>query len=176
MKVNGTHYRSLWWNAEDHVLEIIDQRSLPYQFVTQPVATMQDFVDAIVQMRVRGAPLIGATAAYGMALAMAQDQSDANMDDAWQTLHATRPTAINLRWALNRCCDALRPLAAQDRAEAALTLAHQIADEDVEINRRIGAHGLKLIQQRPRQCIRPMMPGSRCMFGLMKHAPEIKAR
>ena len=146
MKVDGTHYRSLWWNAQDDVLEIIDQRSLPYEFIVQQVHTLRDFEDAIVEMRVRGAPLIGATAAYGMALAMKLDASDAHMDAAWESLNATRPTAINLRWALNRCRAALRPLAPNDRAAAALALAHEIADEDVEINRRIGENGLKLIR------------------------------
>ncbi|MEL7151995.1 MAG: S-methyl-5-thioribose-1-phosphate isomerase [Pseudomonadota bacterium] len=147
MKVNGTHYRSLWWNAEDAVLEIIDQRALPYRFVTQPVVTLDDFAAAISEMRVRGAPLIGATAAYGMARAMADDPSDAHMDRAYDILYATRPTAVNLRWALDRCRAALRPLPVEDRAAAALTLAHDIADEDVEINRRIGVHGLALIQE-----------------------------
>ena len=74
MKIDGTHYRSLWWNAESDVLEIIDQRWLPHELRIQPVGSMQEFADAIVQMRVRGAPLIGATAAYGMALAMAQEK------------------------------------------------------------------------------------------------------
>ena len=81
MKVNGTHYRSLWWNPEAEVLEIIDQRWLPHDFRTQPVATMQDFADAIREMRVRGAPLIGATAAYGIALAMKLDASDKHLDE-----------------------------------------------------------------------------------------------
>lgn len=147
MKIDGTHFRSLWWNHDAAVLEIIDQRWLPHELVIQPVATMPDFVDAITEMRVRGAPLIGATAAYGMALAMAQDASDANLDAAWTLLEKTRPTAINLRWALDRCRAALRPLAVADRAGAALTLAHAIADEDVEINRRIGEHGLALIRE-----------------------------
>ena len=147
MKVDGTHYRSLWWNSDKAVLEIIDQRSLPYEFVTQPVATMQEFADAIIEMRVRGAPLIGATAAYGMALAMVEDPSDANMDKAWEHLHDTRPTAINLRWALDRCRNALSPLGTDARAAAALQLAHEIADEDVEINRRIGENGLALIRE-----------------------------
>ena len=146
MKIKGTHYRSLWWNYDDDVLEIIDQRSLPYTFIIQQVHTMRDFENAIVEMRVRGAPLIGATAAYGMALAMKIDASDANMDATWESLNATRPTAINLRWALNRCRAALRPLAHSDRAAAALGLAHEIADEDVEINRRIGENGLQLIR------------------------------
>ncbi|MEM9578586.1 MAG: S-methyl-5-thioribose-1-phosphate isomerase [Pseudomonadota bacterium] len=146
MKVDGKHYRSLWWNADASVLEIIDQRSLPYAFVVQPVRTLQDFVDAIVEMRVRGAPLIGATAAYGMALAMSQDPRDANLDETWHVLNKTRPTAINLRWALNRCRDALAGVAPEDRATTALSLAHEISDEDVEINRRIGEHGMQIIR------------------------------
>jgi len=147
MKVNSTHYRSLWWNTQDDVLEIIDQRSLPYEFVIQQVRTLAEFEAAIVEMRVRGAPLIGATAAYGMALAMQIDPSDAHMDAAWDSLNKTRPTAINLRWALNRCRAALRPVPLADRAAVALTLAHDIADEDVEINRQIGVHGLQLIRE-----------------------------
>jgi len=97
-------------------------------------------------MRVRGAPLIGAMTACGMALAMRIDPSDAHMGQAWEFLHNTRPTAINLRWALNRCQAALLPLAEVDRARAALALAHDIANEDVEINRQIALNGLKLIQ------------------------------
>ncbi|MBM2322585.1 MULTISPECIES: S-methyl-5-thioribose-1-phosphate isomerase [Marivita] len=147
MKIDGTHYRSLWWNHDNNVLEIIDQRWLPHEFRVIPVVTMQDYADAIYEMRVRGAPLIGATAAYGMALAMAEDASDANMDAAWTFLEKTRPTAINLRWALDRCRVALRPLAEGDRAVAALALAHEIADEDVEINRRIGENGLAIIRE-----------------------------
>lgn len=147
MKIDGTHFRSLWWNHDRDVLEIIDQRWLPHDFRVIPVETMQDFADAIFEMRVRGAPLIGATAAYGMALAMAEDPSDANMDDAWAFLEKTRPTAINLRWALDRCRAALRLVAEGDRAAAALALAHDIADEDVEINRRIGENGLALIRE-----------------------------
>ncbi|MFY0311107.1 S-methyl-5-thioribose-1-phosphate isomerase [Leisingera sp. D0M16] len=147
MKVNGTHYRSLWWDHDKDALQIIDQRWLPHDFRFQQVNTLQEFADAIVEMRVRGAPLIGATAAYGMALAMRLDPSDGAMDQAWSFLNATRPTAINLRWALDRCRNHLRPLAEGERAAAALALAHEIADEDVEINRSIGAHGLELIKQ-----------------------------
>ncbi|MEM8914334.1 MAG: S-methyl-5-thioribose-1-phosphate isomerase [Pseudomonadota bacterium] len=145
MKIDGTHYRSLWWNGEAGVLEIIDQRWLPHELRIQQVATMQEFADAIYQMRVRGAPLIGATAAYGIALAMAEDPSDSNLDAAWTFLEKTRPTAINLRWALDRCRTAMQPLPETERAAAALALAHEIADEDVEINRRIGKNGLTLI-------------------------------
>ncbi len=146
MKIDGKHYRSLWFNTEKDVLEIIDQRWLPHKLVIRPVDTMDAFCTAIVEMSVRGAPLIGATAAYGMALQMRLDPSDAAMDQAWETLNATRPTAINLRWALDRCRTAMRQLAPSDRAAAALQLAHDIADEDVEINRMIGVHGLELIR------------------------------
>lgn len=97
MKINGTHYRSLWWNHDHSALEIIDQRWLPHEFQTVLVKTMQEFADAIYEMRVRGAPLIGATAAYGMALAMAEDPSDQNIDAAWTFLEKTRPTAIKDR-------------------------------------------------------------------------------
>ena len=147
MKVNGTHYRSLWWDQGKDALQIIDQRWLPHDFRTQQLDTLEDYAAAISEMRVRGAPLIGATAAYGMALQMRLDSSDAAMDAAWETLHATRPTAINLRWALDRCRTALHPFTPSDRPVAALKLAHEIADEDVEINRRIGAHGLELIRR-----------------------------
>lgn len=147
MKINGTHYRSLWWNHDDQVLEIIDQRWLPHDLRIQQVPTLQDFADAIREMRVRGAPLIGATAAYGMALAMRQDPSDASLDAAWTFLEQTRPTAINLRWALDRCRTAMQALPDAERAVSALTLAHAIADEDVEINRQIGLHGLGVIKQ-----------------------------
>lgn len=147
MKVNGTHYRSLWWDDAEGVLQIIDQRWLPHDFRIQPVTTMQEFADAIVEMRVRGAPLIGATAAYGMALAMKLDPSDANLDQQWEFLDKTRPTAINLRWALNRCRTALRPVPFEERADVALKLAHEIADEDVDINRRIGENGLAIIRE-----------------------------
>jgi methylthioribose-1-phosphate isomerase len=146
MKVDGTHYRSLWWNHDKGVLQIIDQRWLPHAFRIQDVVTVEDFATAISDMHVRGAPLIGATAAYGMARAMADDPSDANLDVAWARLERTRPTAINLRWALDRCRTALRPLPSAERAKASLLLAHHIADEDVEINHSIGAHGLTIIK------------------------------
>ena len=116
MKVDGTPYRSLWWDEDKGALQIIDQRWLPHDFRIQQVDTLEDFATAIVEMRVRGAPLIGATAAYGMALAMATDPSDANLDRTWDYLHDTRPTAINLRWALDRCRRALRGLAEEKRA------------------------------------------------------------
>ena len=124
MRVDGKHFRSLWWNDVDSVLEIIDQRMLPYQFQIAQVVTLEEFADAISEMKVRGAPLIGATAAYGVARAMADDPSDINLQHAHQFLEKTRPTAINLRWALDRCRTALSGLPENQRAAAALQLAH----------------------------------------------------
>lgn len=147
MKVDGVHYRSLWWDAEADVLQIIDQRWLPHDFRVEPVPTLEAFATAISQMRVRGAPLIGATAAYGMALAMRLDSTDDAINKAWDFLYRTRPTAVNLRWALDRCRARLTPFPEARRAEAALALAHEIADEDVETNRMIGVHGLGIIRE-----------------------------
>ncbi|MCY4453883.1 MAG: S-methyl-5-thioribose-1-phosphate isomerase [Immundisolibacterales bacterium] len=147
MKVNGRHYRSLWWDDHAHALMIIDQRWLPHDFRVAELRTADNCAVAIREMWVRGAPLIGATAAYAMALRMKADPSNGALDAAWDQLHATRPTAINLRWALDRCRSLLEPLGPPARAEAALALAHELADEDVEINRRIGEHGLALIRE-----------------------------
>ncbi len=147
MKVNGVPYRSIWWSAEAGAVQIIDQRWLPHEFRIQTLERLTDYTTAIRDMHVRGAPLIGATAAYGMAFAAARDASDAGLGAAYDALYATRPTAVNLRWALDRCRAALLPLPQADRAAAALALAHEIADEDAEICRRIGLHGLEIIRQ-----------------------------
>lgn len=146
MKVNGTPYRSIWYDHDAAEVRIIDQRWLPHDFRIAPLKSRADFTTAIYEMWVRGAPLIGVTAAYGVAGDMARDPSDANLDAAWEALNATRPTAINLRWALDRCRAHLAPLAPADRAAAAMQLAHDMADEDVEINRRIGQNGLAIIR------------------------------
>ncbi len=147
MKVGNIPYRSIWYDTQADVVKIIDQRWLPHDFRVVTLETRADFIAAIRDMWVRGAPLIGATAAFGMARAMRHDPSDANTDETWQALHRTRPTAINLRWALDRMRDLLRPLPMHERAAAAHELALEIADEDVECNRRIGLHGLGLIRQ-----------------------------
>ncbi len=146
MKVNGTHYRSIWFDHDRGEVRIIDQRWLPHDFRVVTLESLDDFAVAIRDMWVRGAPLIGATAAYGMACQMARDASDAALDNAWEVLHETRPTAINLRWALDRCRAAMRARPEGERADAAMALAHEIADEDVEINRNIGLNGLALIK------------------------------
>ena len=145
MKVGDRHYRSIWIEAGE--VRIIDQRCLPHEFRVVPLDTLQDFETAIRDMWVRGAPLIGATAAFGIAAQMHRDASDGALDHASRLLDATRPTAVNLRWALDRCRAELLPLAPSDRAAAAMALAAEIADDDVDTNRRIGQHGLALIRQ-----------------------------
>lgn len=147
MKVNGTPYRSIWLGEDGRTVQIIDQTRLPHAFPIVDLTTMEWAATAIRDMWVRGAPLIGATAAYGMALQMAADPSDGALARAYDILHATRPTAINLRWALDDMRAVLAPLAPGERRAAAYARAAAICDEDVEINRRIGAHGLPLIEE-----------------------------
>ncbi len=146
MNVGGKHYRTIWLNADGWSVEIIDQTKLPHAFETATLRNLAETAAAIRDMLVRGAPLIGATAAYGMALAMREDASDAAMARAYAMLHSTRPTAINLKWALEEMAKALKPLGSQARADAAYQRAAEIADEDVEINKSIGRHGLELIK------------------------------
>jgi methylthioribose-1-phosphate isomerase len=147
MKINGTPYRTIWPAPAGQAVEIIDQTRLPHEFVTVRLETMEEAAHAIMEMLVRGAPLIGATAAYGMALAMNHDASDAGLENAYATLVETRPTAINLRWALERMQTHLKPVHPGMRPEAAWAEAGAIADEDVAINAAIGRNGLKLIEQ-----------------------------
>ena len=146
MKVDGRHFRSIWLEPDGWSVGAIDQRRLPHEFVMARIASVDAAADAIRGMLVRGAPLIGATAAYGVALAMRADGSDAALDRAYSLLIATRPTAINLKWALDQMQRVLRPLSPSARAEAAYLRAGEIAEEDVAINREIGRHGLTLIE------------------------------
>ena len=101
MKVGSRHYHTIWLNPDGRSVDIIDQRWLPHEFRVVTLKTVDDVATAIRDMWVRGAPLIGVTAAYGVAIAMAGDASNAALDKAWETLHVTRPTAINLKWALD---------------------------------------------------------------------------
>ena len=146
MNVAGRHYRTIWLADDGAAVDIIDQRWLPHAFRVATLRTIDDVAVAIREMWVRGAPLIGVTAAYGVAIRMREDASDAALDAAWETLHETRPTAINLRWALDEMRGLLRPLPPERRAAAAYARAAAIADEDVELNRGIGRHGLEIIR------------------------------
>jgi methylthioribose-1-phosphate isomerase len=146
VKINGTPYRTIWQDAEG-VVQVIDQRWLPHDLRIVPLHDRAAFATAIRDMWVRGAPLIGATAAWGVAVQMAQDPSDTSLDETWEVLHETRPTAINLRWALDEMRRVLAPVPPADRARVAARRAAEICDEDVEINRQIGLHGLEIIRQ-----------------------------
>src|SRR6266404_6080538 len=146
MKVDGRHLRSIWLEPDGWSVSAIDQRRLPHDFVVARLTTCTSAADAIRSMLVRGAPLIGATAAYGMALAMRAGGSDAALDHGYKTLIATRPTAINLKWALDEMRSMLRPLPSSQRAAAAYVRAAEIAEQDIAINRGIGRHGLALIE------------------------------
>jgi len=146
MKVDGISYRTIWLEDDGWSVGIIDQTRMPHVFTTVSLTSLRDAATAIKDMLVRGAPLIGATAAYGVSLAMREDASDAGLDKAYATLIETRPTAINLRWALDEMLRVLRPLAAADRVAAAYARAGEICDEDVEINAAIGRNGLPLIE------------------------------
>ncbi|MAF94490.1 MAG: S-methyl-5-thioribose-1-phosphate isomerase [Rhodospirillaceae bacterium] len=146
MKVDGKPFRTIWPADDGWAVEIIDQTKLPFAFVTVRMESLGDAAHAIRDMEVRGAPLIGATAAYGMALAMHGDPSDENLKGAGEALIQTRPTAVNLRWAVDDLTALLSPLSPNARAGAAYKRAQEICDEDVEICSAIGDHGKPLIE------------------------------
>ncbi len=145
MKVGGVSYRTIWVDADGWSVGIIDQTRLPHEFVTVSLKTVADAERAIRDMLVRGAPLIGATGAYGMALAAHADPGDRSLEEAYRFLAAARPTAVNLRWGLDRMREALLPLPPAEREAAAYRRAAAICEEDVAINTGIGRHGVGLI-------------------------------
>jgi len=145
VKIHGRYYRTIW-PVGDAAVEVIDQTRLPHEFATVQLRSTEDAARAIKTMIVRGAPLIGATAAYGLAMAMRKDPSDEALTRAHDMLLATRPTAVNLRWALTRMCGALRNRPRAERAGLAWREAAAICDEDVETCRKIGEQGLALIR------------------------------
>jgi methylthioribose-1-phosphate isomerase len=147
MKIDGKPTRSVWVESDGAAVGVIDQTLLPHRFATTRLATLDDAVRAIKTMQVRGAPLIGAAAAYGVWLALRADASDEGLERAYATLLATRPTAINLKWALDEMVAAVRNQPRGERVEAALRRAGEIADEDVAINQAIGRNGLKIIEE-----------------------------
>ena len=147
MNIKGKTYRTIWLAKDGRSVEVIDQTKLPHALEIVTLRTLEDAARAIKSMQVRGAPLIGATAAYGVCLALARDTSDEELDAAIELLAAQRPTAVNLRWALEEMRHAVRNLPREKRRAAAYTRAAQLCDEDVETNTAIGRHGLALIQE-----------------------------
>jgi methylthioribose-1-phosphate isomerase len=146
MNVGGRQYRTIWVAEDGRSVEIIDQTKLPHAFVVAKLTTLDDAAAAIENMQVRGAPLIGVAAAYGICLALHRDAGDGAMAEACRRLSATRPTAVNLRALLARMTDHLTPLAPGERVAAAYALAAELADEDAARNRAIGEHGLALLR------------------------------
>jgi methylthioribose-1-phosphate isomerase len=146
MKVDGRPMRSIWVEPDGWSVGIIDQTALPHRFVTARLTTLDETAHAIRAMLVRGAPLIGAAAAYGVCLAVRADTSDDALDRAYATLIATRPTAINLKWALDEMVAAVRNRPRGERVAAAYRRAAEICDEDVAINAALGRKGLPLIE------------------------------
>jgi methylthioribose-1-phosphate isomerase len=144
MNYQGKRWRTIW--REDDAVGVIDQRLLPHEFKTLTLRSMPECAEAIRNMTVRGAPLIGATAAYGICLALRDDPSDASLAAAYKTLHATRPTAINLRWALDRMQAAVAQLPPEKRLARAWDEVAALCDEDVAVNEAIGRHGLQIFR------------------------------
>lgn len=165
MKIEGRHYRTIFPAPDGEGICVIDQTRLPFAFETRTLGSEAEAAIAIRTMIVRGAPLIGATAAYGLALAMREDPSDRNLDGAQARLAATRPTAINLRWALDRVAGLLHPLNPTEREAAAFAEAARIADEDVASCRAIGEHGAALIAEIARRKPGPVNVLTHCNAG-----------
>jgi methylthioribose-1-phosphate isomerase len=167
LKVDGKAYRTIWVADDGASVAIIDQTKLPREFAVASLATLDDAAAAIRDMQVRGAPLIGVTAAYGLCLAVAADPSDANLARASDLLEATRPTAVNLRAALERMRGALERVVPSERAVVAWALAAELADEDVAQNRFIGQHGLSILEglRKARREDRPIQIMTHCNAG-----------
>jgi methylthioribose-1-phosphate isomerase len=146
MKVDGKHMRTIWLEPDGWSVGTIDQTALPHRFAMLRLASLDDAARAIKTMQVRGAPLIGAAAAYGICLALRADASDQSLERAYAVLLATRPTAINLKWALDEMVAAVRNQPREARVAAAYRRAAEICDEDVAINQTIGRNGLPLIE------------------------------
>ena len=146
MRVNGEHFQTIWLDSTKSIIHIIDQTKLPHHFTTKPLHSLDEVINAIKIMEVRGAPLIGVTAAFGIAFAMKNNSSDDSLKDASSRLFQSRPTAVNLQWALSRMNKELIPIASEKRFEAAMSLCQTILDEDIKTNQSIGKHGLHLIE------------------------------
>lgn len=165
MKVNGTHWRSIWPLDDGRAVGIVDQTQLPHQFTSLTLHDWREVEAAIRDMRVRGAPLIGVTGAYGVVLAMRDDASDEALELAVTTLNAARPTAVNLRWALERMQAVLASHPPAERFEVAVAEAAAIAEQDVALCREIGRHGANLIREAYERLGRPVQILTHCNTG-----------
>lgn len=165
MKIQGKNWRTIWSDVNGKTVHIIDQTCLPHRLVVRQLCSMPEVAEAIKAMQVRGAPLIGASAAYGMALAAQLLADDAAIQAAGQALVTTRPTAVNLRWAVERMSKVLCALPLKERAVAAWREAAMICDEDVVLNRAIGQHGFVLLEAMYKNKKRPLNILTHCNAG-----------
>ena len=145
MKIEGKEYRTIW--IENNVVKIIDQTKLPHQFIIKDLKTVKDAINAIKTMEVRGAPLIGATAAYGLVLAIIENNDQSFLKESAENLVNSRPTAINLKWAVDRMINKLSGVNSDKILEIALKEAKEICEEDVKFCENIGLNGLKIIEE-----------------------------
>ena len=146
MLVNGRYYRSIWFNDEENCVCLIDQTKLPFRFEVMDLKSLEDVVMAIKTMQVRGAPLIGAVGSFGLYFACLESADDHSIERAAEKIIGTRPTAVNLRWAVERILKGIRNVDPDHRAKKAYSIALQLVEEDVKINESIGNYGLSIIQ------------------------------
>ena len=147
MKIEGKEYRTIWFDEKDQVVKIIDQTKLPHQFIIKDLKTVKDTINAIKTMEVRGAPLIGATAAYGLVLAIIENNDQSFLKKASEDLIKSRPTAINLKWAVDRMMKKLTGVNSEKILNIALNEAKEICDEDEKFCENIGLNGLRIIEE-----------------------------
>ena len=145
MKIKGKEYRTIWF--ENNNVKIIDQTKLPHQFIIKHLKTIKDAINAIKTMEVRGAPLIGATAAYGLVLSIIENNDQSFLKKSAENLISSRPTAINLKWAVDRMMDKLSGLNSDKIFKVALDEAKKICEEDIKFCENIGLNGLKIIEE-----------------------------
>ena len=147
MNIGEKHYRAVWVAGDGRTVEVLDQSKLPFSLEIIQLKTCDAAAQSIKDMWIRGAPLIGVVGAYGIALAMLEDPGDDSLQEAYNALIETRPTAINLKWGLERICKQLRVITPEERVEKAYAICAEMADEDVEMNQSIGEHGLSIIKE-----------------------------
>ena len=146
MKIEGKEYRTIWFDEKNKVVKIIDQTKLPHKFIIKDLKSVEDAINAIKNMEVRGAPLIGATAAYGIVLAILENSRSEFLVKASKNLIKSRPTAINLKWAIDRMAKKLSGINSDEILKIAIKEANDICEEDIKFCENIGIHGLKIIE------------------------------
>ena len=145
MKIEGKEYRTIWF--ENNIVKIIDQTKLPHQFAVKDLKTVKEAINSIKTMEVRGAPLIGATAAYGLVLSILENNDQSFLKKSAEDLIKSRPTAINLKWAVDRMMNKLSGVNSDKILEMAINEAKEICEEDIKFCENIGINGIKIIEE-----------------------------